>query len=146
MLLSGGGRDGEQRDPEFDVLLEVWYAEMPTIEARGKTLCTPVVRREIRAIGKKGLRRLLHALRPDRSAGVNQSALPCLHRAGVSARQHQDRQTITSSRSEHAGLFPGQLRVGEVSPPRHFNKVVHGEAGATPEQAQIAMRGQPVDA
>ena len=41
-------RDGELRDPEYDVFLEIWYPDQATMEACGKTLSTPEAQQEIR--------------------------------------------------------------------------------------------------
>lgn len=41
-------RDGELRDPEYDVFLEIWYPDQATMEACGKALSTPEVQQEIR--------------------------------------------------------------------------------------------------
>ena len=41
-------RDGELRDPEYDVFLEIWYPDQATMEACGKVLSAPEVQKEIR--------------------------------------------------------------------------------------------------
>ncbi len=41
-------RDGELRDPEYDVFLEIWYPDQAAMEACGKTLSTPEAQQEIR--------------------------------------------------------------------------------------------------
>lgn len=41
-------RDGELRDPEYDVFLEIWYPDQATMEACSKTLSTPEAQQEIR--------------------------------------------------------------------------------------------------
>ena len=41
-------RDGELRDPEYDVFLEIWYPDQATMEACGETLSTPEAQQEIR--------------------------------------------------------------------------------------------------
>ena len=41
-------RDGELRDPEYDVFLEIWYPDQATMEACGKALSQPEVQQEIR--------------------------------------------------------------------------------------------------
>ena len=41
-------RDGQLRDPEYDVFLEIWYPDQANMEACGKQLATPEARREIR--------------------------------------------------------------------------------------------------
>ena len=40
-------RDGELRDPEYDVFLEVWYPDQETFEACGKALSAPEAVKEI---------------------------------------------------------------------------------------------------
>jgi len=40
-------RDGELRDPEYDVFLEIWYPDEATMEACGKRLGAPEAQREI---------------------------------------------------------------------------------------------------
>ena len=42
-------RDGELRDPEYDVFLEIWYPDQATMEACSRILGTPEAQREIRA-------------------------------------------------------------------------------------------------
>ena len=42
-------RDGELRDPEYDVFLEIWYPDQAAMEACARTLATPEAQREIRA-------------------------------------------------------------------------------------------------
>lgn len=41
-------RDGEVRDPEYDVFLEIWYPDQETFEACGKHLSQPHIVAEIR--------------------------------------------------------------------------------------------------
>ena len=41
-------RDGQLRDPEYDVFLEIWYADQETYEACGKALSAPEVAKEIK--------------------------------------------------------------------------------------------------
>ncbi len=41
-------RDGEIRDPEYDVLLEIWYPDRATMEACGRRLSEPDVQKQIR--------------------------------------------------------------------------------------------------
>ena len=41
-------RDGQLRDPEYDVFLEIWYPDQETFEACGKHLSQPDIAREIR--------------------------------------------------------------------------------------------------
>ena len=41
-------RDGEMRDPEYDVFLEIWYPDQKTLEACGEALRQPEVAAEIR--------------------------------------------------------------------------------------------------
>lgn len=41
-------RDGEVRDPEYDVILEIWYPDKETFDACGKSLSRPEVMQEIR--------------------------------------------------------------------------------------------------
>lgn len=41
-------RDGQLRDPEYDVFLEIWYPDQETMEACGKLLGSPDAQREIR--------------------------------------------------------------------------------------------------
>ena len=41
-------RDGQVRDPEYDVFLEIWYPDQATMEACGKALSTPEAQKEIR--------------------------------------------------------------------------------------------------
>ncbi len=41
-------RDGQLRDPEYDVFLEIWYPDQATYEACGKALSSPEVAKEIR--------------------------------------------------------------------------------------------------
>ena len=41
-------RDGEMRDPEYDVFLEIWYPDRETLEACGRALSQPEVAAEIR--------------------------------------------------------------------------------------------------
>lgn len=41
-------RDGVLRDPEYDVFLEIWYADEATMAACGKVLSTPEAQQEIR--------------------------------------------------------------------------------------------------
>ena len=40
-------RDGQLRDPEYDVFLEIWYPDQETFEACGEALSAPEVAREI---------------------------------------------------------------------------------------------------
>ena len=40
-------RDGELRDPEYDVFLEIWYPSAEVMAACGRRLSTPEARREI---------------------------------------------------------------------------------------------------
>ena len=41
-------RDGQLRDPEYDVFLEIWYPDQGTYEACGKALSAPEVAKEIK--------------------------------------------------------------------------------------------------
>lgn len=41
-------RDGQLRDPEYDVFLEIWYPDQETYEACGKALSAPEVAKEIK--------------------------------------------------------------------------------------------------
>lgn len=41
-------RDGTLTDPEYDVILEIWYPDMESFEACGKHLGRPEIAREIR--------------------------------------------------------------------------------------------------
>ena len=41
-------RDGELRDPEYDVFLEIWYPDEETMAACSKRLGTPEAQQEIR--------------------------------------------------------------------------------------------------
>ena len=41
-------RDGQLRDPEYDVFLEIWYPDQATYEACGKALSAPEVAKEIK--------------------------------------------------------------------------------------------------
>ncbi len=41
-------RDGELRDPEYDVFLEIWYPDKETMAACGARLNEPEARKEIR--------------------------------------------------------------------------------------------------
>ena len=41
-------RDGELREPEYDVFLEIWYPDEETYAACGKALSEPEVAKEIR--------------------------------------------------------------------------------------------------
>ena len=41
-------RDGQVRDPEYDVFLEIWYPDQATMEACGKKLSEPAIAQEIR--------------------------------------------------------------------------------------------------
>ena len=41
-------RDGELRDPEYDVFLEIWYPDQATMTACGKVLSTREAQQEIR--------------------------------------------------------------------------------------------------
>lgn len=41
-------RDGELREPEYDVFLEIWYPDEATLQACGKVLSAPAVQQEIR--------------------------------------------------------------------------------------------------
>ena len=41
-------RDGVQRDPEYDVFLEIWYPDQETFEACGRKLSEPEIAKEIR--------------------------------------------------------------------------------------------------
>ncbi len=41
-------RDGELREPEYDVFLEIWYPDQPAMLACTKHLSAPEVQREIR--------------------------------------------------------------------------------------------------
>ncbi len=40
-------RDGQLRDPEYDVFLEIWYPDQETYEACSKALSAPEVAKEI---------------------------------------------------------------------------------------------------
>ena len=40
-------RDGEVRDPEYDVFLEIWYPDEDAMAACSKVLSSPEVRKEI---------------------------------------------------------------------------------------------------
>ncbi|MFT5133158.1 MAG: hypothetical protein ACI9SC_001627 [Gammaproteobacteria bacterium] len=40
-------RDGQLRDPEYDVFLEVWYPDQEAFEASGEALSAPEVAKEI---------------------------------------------------------------------------------------------------
>ncbi len=46
-------RNGELREPEYDVLLEIWYPDQETLAACGKKLSEPDIAREIREDEKK---------------------------------------------------------------------------------------------
>ncbi len=46
-------RDGELRDPEYDVILEIWYPDRETMDACGQRLSEPEVQAEIRADEEK---------------------------------------------------------------------------------------------
>jgi len=46
-------RNGELREPEYDVLLEIWYPDQETFAACGKKLSEPDIAREIREDEKK---------------------------------------------------------------------------------------------
>jgi len=41
-------RDGQLRDPEYDVFLEIWYPDQETMDACGEVLGSPDAQREIR--------------------------------------------------------------------------------------------------
>ena len=41
-------RDGELRDPEYDVFLEIWYPDTETMQACSAKLSAPEAQREIR--------------------------------------------------------------------------------------------------
>ena len=41
-------RDGQLREPEYDVFLEIWYPDQATMEACAAALNAPEARREIR--------------------------------------------------------------------------------------------------
>lgn len=41
-------RDGQLRDPEYDVFLEIWYPDQATLEACGAVMSNPEVAKEIR--------------------------------------------------------------------------------------------------
>lgn len=41
-------RDGQLRDPEYDVFLDIWYPDQATMDACGRSLSAPEVQREIR--------------------------------------------------------------------------------------------------
>ena len=41
-------RDGQTRDPEYDVFLEIWYPDQATMAACGKVLSSPEAQKEIR--------------------------------------------------------------------------------------------------
>jgi len=41
-------RDGELREPEYDVFLEIWYPDAATMEACGSVLSSAEAQREIR--------------------------------------------------------------------------------------------------
>ena len=41
-------RDGQLRDPEYDVFLEIWYPDQATMDACSRKLSSPEVRQEIR--------------------------------------------------------------------------------------------------
>ena len=41
-------RDGQLRDPEYDVFLEIWYPDQETMAACGEVLSAPDAQREIR--------------------------------------------------------------------------------------------------
>jgi len=41
-------RDGQTRDPEYDVFLEIWYPDQATMAACGKVLSAPEAQKEIR--------------------------------------------------------------------------------------------------
>lgn len=41
-------RDGELREPEYDVILEIWYPDEATFKACGQHLRQPEIAREIR--------------------------------------------------------------------------------------------------
>ena len=41
-------RDGQLRDPEYDVFLEIWYPDQEAYEACGKALSAPEVAKEIK--------------------------------------------------------------------------------------------------
>ena len=41
-------RDGQLRDPEYDVFLEIWYSDQEAYEACGKALSAPEVAKEIK--------------------------------------------------------------------------------------------------
>jgi len=46
-------RDGQVRDPEYDVFLEIWYPDQQTMDACGKVLSAPAAQREIHADEEK---------------------------------------------------------------------------------------------
>lgn len=46
-------RDGQLRDPDFDVLLEIWYPDAETQAACGRHLSQPEIRKEIAADEEK---------------------------------------------------------------------------------------------
>lgn len=41
-------RDGQMRDPEYDVILEIWYPDEETFKACGQHLSQPEIAQEIR--------------------------------------------------------------------------------------------------
>ncbi len=41
-------RDGELREPEYDVFLEIWYPDLDTMQACAKVLSEPAAQQEIR--------------------------------------------------------------------------------------------------
>jgi hypothetical protein len=47
------GRDGVLRDPEYDVILHIWYPDQASFAACGKRLAEPAVLAEIREDEKK---------------------------------------------------------------------------------------------
>lgn len=61
-------RDGELRDPEYDVFLEIWYPDQETFEACGRHLSQPEIAQEIREDEEK-----LFDLRYMRSYLVDES-------------------------------------------------------------------------
>jgi len=46
-------RDGVLRDPEYDVILHIWYPDQASFSACGKRLAEPAVAAEIRKDEKK---------------------------------------------------------------------------------------------
>ena len=61
-------RDGQLRDPEYDVFLEIWYPDQETFEACGQHLSQPEIAQEIREDEEK-----LFDLRYMRSYVVDES-------------------------------------------------------------------------